>query len=109
MEVSSEIVSPLPNFLFNASDMTFPKSLLLLALFSIPALASAGAAITTSSFQATFVVNESCAVVASAGARPAVACQLSSPYQVQQNLAPSVGAGGIANIANIPGVWTVTF
>lgn len=94
------------NFLFNASEMTFPKSFLLLALFSIPALASAGAAITTSSFQATFVVNESCAVVSSAGARPAVTCQLSSPYQVQQNLAPSAGVG---SIPNTPGVWTVTF
>lgn len=83
--------------------MTFSKPFLLPLLLLMPALASAGAAITTSSFQATFVVNESCAIVSGAGARPTVACQLSSPYLLQQNLAPS----GAVDTAS--GVWTVTF
>jgi|SRR5471032_1658889 len=73
--------------------MKTSTKLLAAVLFSLPLLANAAGTRSTS-FQVSFVVKDSCNVQASATApqndkaaatRPAVACQLSTPYLVTRN------------------------
>ncbi|MQA41370.1 hypothetical protein [Rugamonas aquatica] len=61
---------------------------LALVLLSAPLLAHAGSKIATSTMQVSFIVTESCNVQSAAVAtaqRPAVSCQLNTPYQVNRS------------------------
>ncbi|MQA23430.1 Csu type fimbrial protein [Rugamonas rivuli] len=68
---------------------------LTLVLLSAPLLAHAGNKIATGTMQVSFTVTESCNVQSAAvGAtqRPAVSCQLNTPYQVKRNADKAVAA-----------------
>lgn len=79
----------------------------LCALFlSLPADAAvfrAGA-----SFQVALVIKESC-TVDSSGARPQVACQLASGYQLQPAAATASPAAPAALVDKTGPLWTLTF
>ncbi|WP_296002593.1 hypothetical protein [Rugamonas sp.] len=98
-------------------------------LFSLPLLASA-AGTRSASFQVSFVVKDSCNVQAgatasaattpankAAAARPAVACQLSTPYLVTRGIdkaGANIGSSGDSNVQAIrPAAgaqdWTIYF
>lgn len=93
-------------------------------LFSLPLLASA-AGTRSASFQVTFVVKDSCNVQSGANAalsqsdkaatRPAVACQLSTPYLVTRNTEKATAA--TSSDSNVQAIrpeagaqdWTIYF
>ena len=89
---------------------------------TLPLLASAGNKIATGAMQVSFTVTESCAVqsgAAASGQRPAVSCQLNTPYQVNRGAdkaaaTPSAAAAATVNGAAIrtetsPQDWTIYF
>ncbi|ELX12289.1 hypothetical protein Jab_1c08830 [Janthinobacterium sp. HH01] len=63
---------------------TFYKALTVV-LLSAPLLTHAGNKIATGTMQVSFTVTESCNVQSATAQRPAVSCQLNTPYQVNRN------------------------
>lgn len=90
-------------------------------LFSLPLLAHAAGKTASASMQVTFELKESCTVQTTADASankasttaPAVACQLSTPYQMTRSDAAANNAGTAGNTAirqqDTTGAWTITF
>lgn len=82
------------------------RATLILALFAATQIANAGTS--SASFQATFVVNESCAVQSSKS-QAVVSCQFNTPYQVASSAAKASSATAARTEANQADIVTITF
>ena len=73
-------------------------------LLSAPLLAHAGNKIATGTMQVSFTVTESCNVQAATAQRPAVSCQLNTPYQVKRDADKAAAATAATTAAPAPAV-----
>ncbi|OEZ56558.1 hypothetical protein [Duganella sp. HH105] len=82
---------------------TFYKALTAV-LLSAPLLAHAGNKLATGTMQVSFTVTESCNVQSATAQRPAVSCQLNTPYQVNRNADKAAAATAYTTAAPAPAV-----